>query len=248
MAGVPLGQAEPVPVRVVSYNVHTLRDDLSALARVVRDLDPDVVIVQEAPRRFRWRAKCARLARSFGLVVAVGGLPALGNLVLTSLRVRVPDAWCLRYPLTPGRHMRGAAFARCTVGRAPFAVVGSHLSTDAAERPAQAALLKQAMEHIDAPVILGGDLNENSGGAAWRMLADGLVDVASAAGREDRFTFSCRSPRDRIDALFVDPRIEVRQYDVVDTADARRASDHFPIVADLLVPATVATPAQASAG
>ena len=30
---------------------------------------PDVVIVQEAPRRFRWRQKCADLAEPFGLVV-----------------------------------------------------------------------------------------------------------------------------------------------------------------------------------
>jgi endonuclease/exonuclease/phosphatase family metal-dependent hydrolase len=229
--------AESVAVRVVTYNVHSLRDDLSALASVVRGLDPDVVIVQEAPRRFRWRTKCAKLAHSFGLFVAVGGLPSLGNLVLTSLRVRVHDAWCLRYPLTPGRHMRGAAFADCTIGRTPFTVVGSHLSTDPAERPTQAALLKQAMEHIDAPLIVGGDLNENAGGAAWRTLADGLVDAATAAGGEDRFTFSCHDPRDRIDTLFVDQRIEVRRYDVVDTPEARRASDHFPVVADLLVPA-----------
>jgi endonuclease/exonuclease/phosphatase family metal-dependent hydrolase len=223
---------------VVTYNVHSLRDDLSALASVVRGLDPDVVIVQEAPRRFRWRTKCAKLAHSFGLVVAVGGLPSLGNLVLTSLRVRVHDVWCLRYPLTPGRHMRGAAFADCTIGRTPFTVVGSHLSTDPAERPAQAALLKQAMEHLDAPLIVGGDLNENAGGAAWRTLADGLVDAATAAGgEEERFTFSCHDPRDRIDAMFVDPRIEVCRYDVVDTPEARRASDHFPVVADLLVPA-----------
>jgi endonuclease/exonuclease/phosphatase family metal-dependent hydrolase len=49
-------------------------------------------------------------------------------------------------------------------------------------------------------------------------------------------TFSCASPRARIDALFVDPRVEVRRYQVVDSPEARRASDHFPIVADLVVP------------
>ena len=71
-----------------------------------------MVIVQEAPRRFRWRHKCAALADDFGMVVAAGGLPSLGNLLLVSLRVRVHETWCLRYPLTPGRHLRGAAFAR----------------------------------------------------------------------------------------------------------------------------------------
>ena len=47
--------AARVPLRVVWYNVHGLRDDAAALAGVVREAAPDVVIVQEAPRRFRWR-------------------------------------------------------------------------------------------------------------------------------------------------------------------------------------------------
>jgi endonuclease/exonuclease/phosphatase family metal-dependent hydrolase len=225
----------------MSYNVHMQKDDVAALSEAVRAAEPDVVIVQEAPRRFRWRTKCAALARSFGLVVAAGGLPALGNLVLTDLRVRVHETRCLRFPLTPGRHLRGAAFAECSVGAAGaparFIVAGSHLSTDPAERPGQAELLKKAMGEWDAPVIFGGDLNEGSGGAAWRTLADGLTDAADATGRADRLTFSCANPRDRIDALFVDPRLAVRAYEVVDTPLTRRASDHFPILVDLELPA-----------
>jgi endonuclease/exonuclease/phosphatase family metal-dependent hydrolase len=225
-----------VGLRVLSYNVHMQQDDVVALAGVVRATAPDVVIVQEAPRRLRWRSKCAALARSFDMVVAAGGLPALGNLLLTTLRVQVHETHCLRFPLTPGRHMRGAAFAECSANRARFTVVGSHLSTDPAERPAQAELLKKVMGQAGAPVIFGGDLNENSGGAAWRTLADGLSDAAVMMNREDRLTFSCANPRDRIDALFVDPRITVRAYDVIDTPQTRRASDHFPIVADLDLP------------
>lgn len=38
-----------VPLRVVSYNIHSQRDDAAALAAVVREAAPDVVIVQEAP-------------------------------------------------------------------------------------------------------------------------------------------------------------------------------------------------------
>jgi endonuclease/exonuclease/phosphatase family metal-dependent hydrolase len=220
-------------LRVLSYNIHSSKDDLGALARVVRAIAPDVMIVQEAPRRFRWRQKCADLARSFDLVVAGGGLPSLGNLVLTSLRVRAREAWPVQYPLTPGRHMRGAQFARCTVGRTGFVVVGSHLSTDATERPAQATLLKKYLNEADEPVIFGGDLNENSGGAAWRTLADGLVDAAVAAGADARPTFPAGAPRDRIDVVLVDPRWTVAGYELVSTPDALAASDHLPLTVDL---------------
>lgn len=225
-----------VPLRVVSYNIHSQRDDTAALASVVREAAPDVVIVQEAPRRFRWRQKSATLADSFGLVVAAGGLPSLGNLLLTSLRVRVTGTHCQRFPLTPGRHLRGAAYARCQVGGARFLLAGSHLSTDPAERPGQAALLRRELSASDLPVVFGADLNEGPDGPAWGTVAAGLTDAAIAADAADRHTYSCANPRRRIDALFVDPRVEVVGYDVVDTPTTRRASDHFPVLVDLLLP------------
>ncbi|AYF26249.1 MULTISPECIES: endonuclease/exonuclease/phosphatase family protein [Micromonospora] len=225
-----------VPLRVLSYNIHSQRDDTAALAEVVRTAAPDVVIVQEGPRRFRWRQKTAALAESFGMVVAAGGLPSLGNVLLTSLRLRVVDTRCQRYPLTPGRHMRGAAYAQCRVGGVDVLLAGSHLSTDPAERPAQAAAFKRELAASTLPVVAGADINEGPDGPAWQTLAEGLTDTALAADRADRLTFSCADPRRRIDALFVDPRITVVDYDVVDTPAARRASDHFPVLVDLLLP------------
>ncbi|MFJ8578625.1 endonuclease/exonuclease/phosphatase family protein [Micromonospora sp. NPDC093277] len=221
----------------MSYNIHSQRDDPAALAGVVRAAAPDVVIVQEGPRRLRWRQKCASLADSFGLVVAAGGLPALGNLLLVSLRVRVLATRCRRYPLTPGRHLRGAAYAECLVAGARFLLAGSHLSTDPAERPAQAAAFKRDLSAATLPVVAGADLNEGPDGPAWRTVAEGLTDTAVAADRADRHTFSSADPRRRIDAVFADPGIDVVDYDVVDTPCTRRASDHFPILVDLLLPA-----------
>jgi endonuclease/exonuclease/phosphatase family metal-dependent hydrolase len=222
-----------VPLRVLSYNVHGLRDDRAALTSLVRDLAPDVVIVQEAPRRFRWRHKCAALADDCGLVVAAGGLPALGNLLLVSLRVRVHETWTLRYPLTPGRHLRGAAFARCSVRGATFSLSGSHLATDPVERPAQATEWKAALAAIDGPVIAGGDLNEGPGGGAWRTVADGYVTPSAGS-----LTYPATLPRHRLDALFVSPDISVAKYEVIETDQARRASDHLPVLAELLVPSS----------
>src|SRR4051812_12483759 len=146
------------------------------------------------------------------MVVAVGGLPSLGNLLLVSLRVAVHDTWCLRYPLTPGRHLRGAAFARGSVRGGQFTVSGSHLATDPAERPNQAALWKQALGTVQGPVIAAADLNEGPGGGAWRTVEDGLVTYPDAppsfpAGRPDR----------RIDGIFVSPGVTIENYRVVES-------------------------------
>jgi endonuclease/exonuclease/phosphatase family metal-dependent hydrolase len=43
-------------------------------------------------------------------------------------------------------------------------------------------------------------------------------------------------PRDRLDAIFVDPRCQVLGYEVLDSPEVRRASDHFPIVVDTALP------------
>ncbi len=220
-------------VRVVSYNVHGLRDDRQALVSVIRDLAPDVVMVQEAPRRLRWRARCAQIARSWGMLYAVGGLPSLGNLIVVSHRIRVIRAWSIRFPLTPGRHMRGAAFARCGIRGSTFMVAGSHLSTDLAERPEQAMLLDHQLGATDGPMILGCDLNETASGASWKRLAARLVDTGAEA---DVATFPASAPTRRIDAVFASADITVTSLRVVTGDAAGAASDHRPVVADLLVP------------
>jgi endonuclease/exonuclease/phosphatase family metal-dependent hydrolase len=216
----------------MSYNVHGLSGDLAALTDVVRAAAPDVLIAQEAPRRMRWRGRCADLARRLGMIHAGGGLPSLGNAVFTTLRVDAREEWCLRYPLTPGRHLRGAVFVRCAVGRSPFVVVGSHLATDPGERPVQATILKKMLADLQAPVVLGIDVNENSGGAAWRTVADGLLD----AGASDSDVATFPAGGRRIDAVFVDPRWTVGSYEVLDTPRARAASDHLPLLVEVALP------------
>ncbi len=217
-------------LRVVSYNIHSFKDDLGALAAVVADLAPDVLIGQEGARRFRWRQKNAGLADRLRMVVGGGGLWSLGNLVLTTLRVRVLATHDVRFPLVPGHHMRGAVFATCAVPGARFVVTGSHLSTDPEVRPTQAAAWRAAMRGSDLPVIAAGDLNAEPGDPTWAAVADGLHIAGTAP------THPSSGPRRAIDGVFVDKRIEVASFRVIDTPVARRASDHLPIAVDLVIP------------
>jgi endonuclease/exonuclease/phosphatase family metal-dependent hydrolase len=220
-------------LRLLSYNVHGQRDDVGALAAVVRAADPDVVVVQEGPRRFRWRTRSAMLAGRLGLFVAGGGEPALGNLVLVGMRVRVHGHQCVQFPLRAGRHLRGAVVVECSVGRTRFVVAGSHLATDARERPLQAAILRRTLAEVESPVLLGLDVNEERDGSAWRtLMEDGLVDGDPAGAA----TFPAAGPCRRIDAVFVDPRCEIVDYRVLDSPEARRASDHLPVQVDLTLP------------
>ncbi len=244
---------EAVRLRVLSYNVHGLRGDRAALYRTVRSAAPDVVCVQEAPRRVRWRTRCADLARGCDLYFASGGGPAIGNMIMVSQRVRVQRHWSLRFPLTPGRHLRGVAFAECAVGGCRFTLAGTHLSTDPGERAAQADQLALLLAGLTGPVLVGVDLNEPPGGRVWpRLLSPALLEDARAAagsGTDDPAaarsgtdapaaargsgTFPAGAPHSRLDAVLVPAGATVHSYAVPDTEDARRASDHLPVLVEL---------------
>ena len=220
-------------LRVLAYKVRSLRDDARAVAEVIKFCRPDVVCIQEAPRLFRWRAKCAALARESGLVVVTGGRPAGAMLLLAALRVRVETSRDLLLSKTPGLHQRGLAVAVVAVPGLRVTVAAMHLGLDAAERRRHVDEVLAELARFDAPVILAGDVNEEPTEPAWRVLADRCQDGFAVAPAGGGPTFPAGAPSRRIDGIFVDPRLEVLSCAVPDVAGVEGASDHRPILAVL---------------
>ena len=215
-------------MRVVTWNVRSLRDDGAGVAGVLRDLRPDVVLVQEAPRLLGWRLWCELLAHRSGLRRVVGGAPAAGNLLLVAPRVRVVSSRAVRLPRRRGLHRRGAVTGVLDADGLRFTVLGTHLDLEPAARVDSAHRVR-ALPPPDVPLVVGADLNEEPGGPAWAVLSDGLVDVAAGTGP----TFPLRAPRRRIDAVFVDPRLPVAAVEVLRPGPV---TDHLPVLVDLEPP------------
>jgi endonuclease/exonuclease/phosphatase family metal-dependent hydrolase len=231
-------------VRVLSYNVRSMRDDRAALARVIRACAPDIVCVQEAPRFFRWRKHAAWLASESGLVVVTGGATASGPLILGSLRARVESVEDVLLPRTPGLHQRGFATAVLRFGAARLAVVSCHLSVNAAERYEQAGLLLDRLAVMDAPhAVVGGDFNDNPGGRSFDRVTAELQDAWAVRPWGGEYTSRPGDPFQRIDAVFAGKAVEVLGCGVplglpgVTAADLRAATDHLPVLAAIRVPA-----------
>ena len=237
-------------VRVLSYNIRSLRDDREALARVIRACAPDVVCVQEAPRFFRWRRAAARLARETGLVYVTGGATATGPMILTSPRARIERSEDVLLPHVPGLHRRGFATAVLRFGGGHrdddgirLGVVSCHLSLAAAERYDQAGMLLDRIAALDVPyAVAGGDINEQPEGRAFRRIAGTLRDGWATEPWGSEATFDPVDPRRRIDALFASDGVEIIGCGVpsglpgVDGADLRAATDHLPVLAALRLP------------
>jgi endonuclease/exonuclease/phosphatase family metal-dependent hydrolase len=220
-------------MRVLTYNVRSLRDDAAAVTRVIRACRPDVVAIQEAPRFLRWRSKAAALARRSGLVVVGGGRPAAGNLLLSSLSVEVESTRDVLFSKDAGLHQRGAALAVLRLNGARFAVVGTHLDLVEGPRLRHIAELHGALAVFvpaDVPTVVAGDMNDRPGSPAWTLLTERRVDAAPTG---DEYTYSASNPQRRIDAVFADPALRVLSAEVVDSPDVRIASDHRPLLVEL---------------
>lgn len=223
-------------IRLLSYNVRSLRDDRGAVATVIRSCRPDVVCIQEAPRFLRWRSKCAALARESGLVVVTGGRPAGAMLVLSSLRARPISTHDVKLSKKRGLHQRGVALATFEIGGSPVTVGSIHLDLDAAERRRHVEEIFQYTAASEVPVVLAGDVNEEPDGAAWTALAARYPDAYAVAPSGGGDTYSARQPVKRIDGVFVESSVEVVGCGVPDVPGIERASDHRPVLAVLRLP------------
>jgi endonuclease/exonuclease/phosphatase family metal-dependent hydrolase len=226
-------------LRLLSYNVRSMRDDRAALARVMQSAEPDVVAVQEAPRFLRWRSTCAALARTSGLVVVGGGRPAGANLIMSTLGVDVVSTADVRFSKDAGLHQRGTAIAVLRLRGSTFAVAGTHLDLKPEPRLRHVGELHAAIAtHVppDVPAVVAGDINDRPGSAPWRALAAPRPDAFAAAGVGNGFTSTAKRPHQTIDGVFADPRLTVVAARVLDSPDVLIASDHRPLLVELELP------------
>ncbi|WP_374969415.1 endonuclease/exonuclease/phosphatase family protein [Terrabacter sp. BE26] len=223
----------------MSYNLHDLRDDRASAARVIRAVDPDVLCLQEVPRRLTTEIRLPPFTRACGMVWHRRRLGSGGTAVLTAPRVVVHGVTTGRLHVRFPDRTRGYAAATVSLSgsgpwAAPVTVVSIHLSLRAAERAAHAAVVLQG---LGERAVVAGDLNEGPGGTAYDLVAAHYP--RASAGQP---TFPAQRPTVPLDAVFaarefcVVPSTPV----VLEEGDLRAASDHRPVWVELDVSPTSA--------
>ncbi len=227
-------------LKVASYNMRKgigadRRRNPERILEVLREVDADIVALQEADRRFGARAQVIPRHlldehsgwKSLSVGLRAASMGWHGNALLVRKDMAVTGCGAIHLPsLEP----RGAVTAEVETRIGPLRVVGMHLDLSGLWRRRQAAAI---IDHVDGagrngsgplPTVLMGDLNE------WRPSGGALDDFArrfafAATGP----SFHARRPIGRLDRIMASPGLPIVDCGVHHSAAARAASDHLPI-------------------
>lgn len=235
--------AASTPLRVATYNVHACigrdgRHDPDRIAEVVRELDADIVALQE----FTYPAEVALETRTPAFLATLDRYQcALGP---TRHRTRQAVTECFgnalltRHPIIDVRRIdlsmerrepRGALAATIDTGGELLHVLATHLGLHIHERRFQ---VRQILDYLDsipkARVVVLGDFND------WLPGRSAAHALDRRLGRPPRpATFPVAWPVVALDRIWVQPKHALRQVFVHATPTARLASDHLPVVAEI---------------
>lgn len=241
-----MSDAEPPSggrLAVATYNLHRCvggdgRMDPARVARVLRQLDCDVLCLQEvdcATHDPGGVDHCALLARE------AGGLHVVAAPLVRRGSVSTGNAILSRYAVTSVRHVdlsvhsrepRMALDVELDVRGHRVRVVGTHLGLRGNERLAQVDRLLAHLDEGDEELtLLLGDFNE------WRARSHSLRSLAAAfPGEASGLTFPALWPVVPLDRVFLRQRGRIAEAGPHATPEARRASDHLPFRALIELP------------
>lgn len=233
-------------LRVMTYNIRNGRGtddriDLDRVAEVIASFEPDVLALQEVDcgrQRSGALDQAGELARRLGMEASFAacvedgseryGIATLSRLPLVSARqVMLPHRAGARRSeprcALVTRHTWGPAAVRRTID-----LVNTHLSILRGERPAQVAAIASALG-ADEDLVIAGDLNCRAGARTRRALCRGLRSAAPGAR-----SWPSRLPLLPLDHILVRGDLAVVRAGTWTAPGARRASDHLPVVAELV--------------
>ncbi|QEL18001.1 endonuclease/exonuclease/phosphatase family protein [Limnoglobus roseus] len=241
LASTPTAAPEGKTVRVLTYNLHHCEGtdgklDLERIAKVITDVKPDVVALQEVDRnttRTKKVDQAAELGKLTKLKVAFGkaidlqggeyGQAILSRSELTGMKVHT-------LPAKKGQETRIVLETHVELGGGlpPLTFLGTHFQHDnAATREEQAAKVNELFGALNGPALLAGDLNAPPDSPPLQTLGQKWT-VATVAGQKFP-TIPSDVPRQQIDFVLFRPATQFKVVEVK-VIEEKIASDHRPVL------------------
>ncbi|CUH39912.1 Endonuclease/Exonuclease/phosphatase family protein [Jannaschia seosinensis] len=219
-------------LKIASWNIRKAvgldwRRDPTRVLRVLKEMAPDIILLQEADRRLAPRHPALPLAQvraaGWDWIDADPATPSIGhhgNAILMRPGLEVERMVPLELP---GLEPRGGILARIGNGEEALTLGALHLGLRRRDRLRQVAKAVSAAAVLGGPVLMGGDLNE------WRKRPDALRLPEGWRTISPGASFHAERPTMAFDRFLHGPGLEVRATGVWPRHLAARASDHLPI-------------------
>lgn len=235
-----------VDVRVATYNIHRGRGMdrrviPSRIAEVLREIDADVIALQEvvgAGPDGSGQAEAIGAALGMGWVMApVRHLRnhLFGNVVMSRFPILHQSQYDLSWRTC---EPRGCQRADLDLGDGRLLhIYNVHLGTAVLERRYQAPRLAAFVHdhRITGPKLILGDFNEWMRGLATRTLSSLFKSIDIQPHLRRRRTYPGIFPVVHLDHIYYEGELDVRSVELPRTRRALIASDHLPLVANLRV-------------
>jgi endonuclease/exonuclease/phosphatase family metal-dependent hydrolase len=235
-----------VDLRVATYNIHRCRGMdrrviPSRITEVLRDIDADVVAMQEvigAGPSGQDQAEEIGAALGMGWVMAsVRHLRRhhFGNVVMSRFPIVHHSQYDLSWRTCEPRACQRADLELGSGRR--MHVYNVHLGTAVLERRYQATRLASYVHdrRVEGPKVILGDFNEWMRGLATRTLSSLFESVDLRTHLRRRRTYPGIFPVLHLDHIYYEGLVEVRSVELPRNRKALMASDHLPLVANLRV-------------
>ena len=229
-------------IKVATYNIHKCvgmdrKRNPERILDVLREIDADIIALQEADRRFGQRETCLPFAKIDAETpwkhvpwgVRPNGIGWHGNAILVrdSMHIRRGEPLDL-----PTLEPRGAVCCEIETEQGLVRVIGVHLDLSGLWRRRQIrrilAYLEGEPRHI--PTVIMGDFNQWSQRGALSEFAFHHHRIIKTPK-----SFHSARPLANLDRIIISHDIEASDYGVHISKLSRQASDHLPIWAELKI-------------
>jgi endonuclease/exonuclease/phosphatase family metal-dependent hydrolase len=227
---------ETPTVRFMTWNIHGTLDrnarfDLAGVLAFIRGWAPDIIALQEVDSRRR----TADGEDPYSLLQETLGKHGIAAHSITTADGHYGQVLISSYPIrsgeihdisAPEREPRRAIRAEIETPAGAVRVVATHLGLSIGERRRQSRLLLTLAGAPDMTTIVLGDFND------WFWAGSVRSVLAEQFPGRSRFrTFPAIFPLLRLDRIYCRPRDAVRR--LFTDRQARRLSDHLPVIADV---------------
>ena len=228
-------------LKFASYNIHKAvgtdgRRDADRIITVLREVNADIIALQEADRRFGQRASVLPRVllddthwRPLPVAKRPRSLGWHGNALLVRRDIECVEAHALDLPtLEP----RGAVMAELLCEGQRLRVLGAHLDLSGLRRRDQInALIGHCKLGQPCPTVIMGDFNQwgrltgamQAFGVSWQLIAPGA-------------SYPSQRPLALLDRIVASRHWDFHDAGVHHSAMAAQASDHLPVWAELNLP------------